>query len=114
MCAAGTVSEKIMDDSAKDVAFAQNVAITASTVNELLDLVVQKEVDASLVWTDMLKWPEAGELKKIEIPQDINKIQEITVAVLTTTADRKNADLFGDFVAAEGRKIFAEHGFGEK
>lgn len=114
MCAAGTVSEKIMADSAKDVAFAQNVAITASTVDELLDLVVQKEVDASLVWTDMLKWPEAGELKRVDIPHDINKIQEITVAVLTTTADRKNADLFADFVAAEGRRIFAEHGFGEK
>lgn len=114
MCAAGTVAEKIMTGSSKDVEFAKNVAITCSTVNELIDLVVQKEVDASLVWTDMLKWPEARELKRIEIPHDINKIQEITVAVLTTTADRKNADLFADFVAEEGRRIFAEHGFGEK
>jgi molybdate transport system substrate-binding protein len=114
MCAVGTVADKIMGDSSKDVAFAQNVAITCSTVDELLDLVVQKEVDASLVWMDMLKWPEAGELKMIEIPRDINKIQEIHVAVLSTTADRKNADLFAEFVSTEGRRIFKEHGFGEK
>ncbi len=112
MCAAGTVAEKIMTGT-KDVEFAKNITITGSTVNALIDLVVQKEVDASLIWADMLTWPEAGVLKMVEIPSDINKTQEIPVAVLTTTTDRKSADLFADFVVTEGRSIFVKHGFGE-
>ena len=112
MCAAGKVAEKIMKGS-KDIEFKKNITITGSTVNELLDLVVQKEVDASLVWIDMLIWPEAGVLKLVELPPAINKIQTIPVAVLTTTTDRKSADLFADFMATEGKLIFTKHGFGK-
>jgi len=114
MCAIGRVADKIITGSSKDVEFAKNITITGSTVNELLDLVVQKEVDASLVWADMLKWPESSELKMIEMPSDINMIKEIHIAVLTTTTNRKNAELFTDFVATEGRTLFIKHGFGER
>lgn len=113
MCAIGRISEEIMKTAAKQEQFAENISITGATVNELFDLILQKEVDASLIWREMMQWPEAKDLKVIEISPSINKPKKIHVAVLSTTTDRKNATLFADFVATEGKLIFAKHGFGE-
>jgi molybdate transport system substrate-binding protein len=113
MCAIGRVADKIVSTPDMDIKFAKNITITASTVNELLDLVIRKEVDASLVWSDMLKWPVAAELEMVEIPPAINQIKEIHTGVLTITADRKSADMFAGFMAGEGRAIFRKYGFGE-
>ena len=82
--------------------------------DELLDLVLNKEVDAALVWSDMKLWQKARDLRFIELPPGINKTEEIQIAVLSTTTDKKNASVFADFVATEGRKLFTKHGFGEK
>lgn len=113
MCAIGRVADTILNDPDIQIELAKNVTLTCSTVNELLELVIRKEVDASLVWADMMKWPESGELKMVEIPSAVNQIKEIHAAVLTTTADRKSADMFADFMAVDGRAIFRKHGFGE-
>lgn len=114
MCAVGKVAEKIISDAGEEAEFAKNIVVTASTVNELIKLVIQKEVDAALIWKDMLEWPEAKELKMIEIPSAINRANEIHAAVLTTSTDRKSADLFVDFIANEGKILFKKHGFEEK
>ena len=87
--------------------------MTASTVNELLALVVKAEVDASLIWKDMLEWPEAKDLVLIEIPSGVNIISEIPAAVLATAVDREGAGLFVDFMSTQGRAIFLDHGYGE-
>lgn len=113
MCAMGKVSEEIINASPKPDEFIENISITASTVNELLDLVLQKEVDASLVWSDMKLWSKSKNLEFIEIPPDINKPRRIHIAVLSTTTDQKNATLFANYVATEGRTLFSKHGFGE-
>jgi molybdate transport system substrate-binding protein len=113
MCAIGRVSEEIIKASSKEEELVKNISITGSTVNELLDLVLNKDVDASLVWRDMKLWPEAKDLKMVEISQDINKPKKIHIAVLSTATDKKNATLFVDFVATEGRTLFVKHGFGE-
>ena len=114
MCAIGKVAGKIISGSGREADFAKNITMTGSTVNELLDLVIRENVDSSMVWSDMGSWPKARGLKMVEIPPAINKTEEIHVAVLTSTVDRKSAGLFADFVAAEGRAIFTKHGFGEK
>ena len=114
MCAIGRVAYSLMKDSEREQEFTNNFAITGSTVNELLNLVLRREVDASLIWNDMLTWPEAIDLLGIEIPEEINKPKEIHVAVLSTAADKKTAALFADFVATEGTSIFRAHGFGER
>lgn len=113
MCAIGRISEEIMQSSLKEEEFVKNISITGSTVNELLDLVLHMDVDASLIWGDMMNWPEAKDLKQIEIPQEINKPKKIHIAVLSTTTDKRKAMLFADFVATEGKIYFAKHGFGE-
>ena len=114
MCACGKVTENIFTKSGKGVEFKKNIIITASTVNEMLDLVVQGEVDAALIWADMMKWKTAKDLKIIEIPPAFNQINEIHVSLLRTTTDRESAALFVDFVATEGISIFKKHGFGER
>ena len=113
MCAIGRVAGSIIKASNREQEFTKNIAITGSTVNELLDLVLRREVDASLIWADMLSWPEAQDLQGIEIPEAINKPKKIHVAVLSTAAEKKTALLFADFVATEGRAFFRTHGFGE-
>ena len=114
MCAIGRIGEAILNASAPQETFRPNIVITGSTVNELLQLVVAGEVDAALIWTDMLQWPEARELIPIAIPDDINESKEIRVVVLSTSTTPKRATRFADFVATEGRGIFIKHGFGEE
>ena len=114
MCAIGRISEEIFKASAHEEKFVENTSITGSTVNELLNLVLHKEVDASLVWRDMISWPEAKELKLVEIPSDMNLPKKIHIAVLSTATDKQRAALFAHFVATEGRPLFVNHGFGVK
>lgn len=113
MCAIGRLSEEIIEDFPQKDALFNNISITGSTVNELLDLVVKGEVDTALVWRDMMLWPEASDLKSIEIPPEINKPKKIHIAVLATTTDNKTATLFTEFVANEGKTFFLKNGFGE-
>lgn len=114
MCAIGRVGESILSDCESHESFRNNIVVTGSTVNELLQLLINSEVDAALIWKDMLQWPEAKELQHIALPDDINKPKEIWVAVLSTSTDPERARRFADFVATEGRTIFVRHGFGKK
>lgn len=111
MCAIGKVAETIISASDQKAVLRQNIVITASTVNELLSLVINREVDAALVWGDMLQWPEAAELQLVAIPEAINSPKEIRVAILKHTSNAKQAALFAEFVATEGKVIFANQGF---
>ena len=113
MCAIGRISKGIFSSLAGGEYFINNIALTGATVNELLDLVVQREVDAAMIWKDMMLWPGTEDLLMIEIPATITEPEEIHVAVLATTKSRKNADLFFDFVARESKAVFLRHGFGE-
>ncbi|MDH5298003.1 MAG: molybdate ABC transporter substrate-binding protein [Desulfobulbaceae bacterium] len=114
MCAIGKIAETIISASDQQAAFRNNIVITGTTVNELIKLVADREVDTALIWADMLEWPEGKELRLVEIPAGINKPEEIRVAVLTTSAAPQRAKLFADFLATEGKAIFVKHGFGVK
>lgn len=114
MCSMGEVADKIIGSSALKESLTKNIVIRSPTVVELLNLVINKEVDASIIWKDAMHWPEFKDLIGIEIPSDINNITEIHVAVLTTSEHKKRAQLFADFVASEGKTIFEKHGFSEK
>ncbi|OOZ42573.1 extracellular solute-binding protein [Solemya elarraichensis gill symbiont] len=96
----------------EDENFRKNIAIIGSTVNELLSLVVDREVDAALVWTDMITWEEAAELTEIAITETVNKLNEIWIAELSTSKQPQKAEAFARFVATEGKAIFSRHGFG--
>ncbi len=111
MCAIGMVAETIIAASEQPETFRRNIVVTGSTVNELLNLVVTGEVDAALAWEDMQQWPEATGLQPVAIPDAINAPEEIQIAILASSANPKQAALFVDFVATEGKASFAKHGF---
>lgn len=113
MCAIGRVGEAILKDSEPEKNFRSNIVVKGSTVNELLNLVRDEEVDAALAWDDMRKWDSAKKLGHIVIPAKMNKIKEIRVATLSTSTNPKQAARFAKFVATEGRSIFLKHGFGK-
>jgi len=113
MCAIGRVGEAILNDCESHKSFRHNIVVTGSTVNELIQLLINQEVDAALIWKDMLEWPEAKNLQYIALPEDVNKTKEIWVAELATSTDPKRAKRFADFVATEGQRIFIKHGFGK-
>ena len=114
MCAIGRVGESILDGLKPEETFRSNIVVTGSTVNELLDLVFEGEVDAALVWEDMMKWEQAKNLNYIPIPDHLNKTKEIWVSTVTVSTDPARAKRFADFVATDGKKIFLKHGFREK
>jgi len=111
MCAIGKVAETIIAASEEQELFRRNIVVTCSTVNELLDLVINREVDAALAWEDMEKWQGTEGLQLVSIPESINVPKEIWVAVLSYSENPKQASLFADFVATEGKQIFQRHGF---
>lgn len=113
MCAVGRISQGIFESMAESEGLIRNIAVTGTTVSELLDLVLEGEVDAAMVWADMMLWPEAEELTAIAIPAALHRPEEIYIAVLATTKNRRQAARFADFVARERRSVFVRHGFGE-
>ena len=112
MAAIGRVTEEILKNIS--VAKKENISIvvTASTVNELIQLVVQNKVDAALIWKDMMKWDAAKGLTEVKIPDAINKSKKIFVGKLSTTTNSKLAERFLEYATSnEGRFIFQKHGF---
>ena len=114
MSAMGKISHKIIAESALKETLKKNTIIKISRVDALINLLNKKELDAAVIWENMLQWPEAKNLKGISIPSDINEVKEIQVAVLSCSENKKSAGLFADFVTSEGRVIFAKYGFGQK
>lgn len=113
MAAVGRIAESILKHAPPEQSFRNNVVVSASTVNELLRLVKEGEVDAALVWADMLQWQEAEGLTAIAVPPAINQPKEIHVATLASSLTPVMARRFADFVATEGKVIFERYGFGK-
>lgn len=113
MCAIGGLAVEIFETSERPAALWNNVVVTASTVNELLALVSEGEVDAAMIWADMLSWPEAEGLKLVKIPDSINRSETIHAAVLAYSKAPNQAALFVDFLSTEGKSIFARFGYGQ-
>ena len=114
MAALGRINEAILRNLPPEESYQTNIYVTGSTVNEVLQLLINNEVDASMVWTDMLKWEQSRGLQLIKIPEHLNKTKEITVSTLSTSSNPELARQFLEFASSRGREIFVKHGFGQK
>lgn len=112
MAAIGRVATAIIANTPEGEQFSNNIVITASTVNELMQLLKEGRVDAAMIWTDMLYWEGGEVMKRIDIPEAINQAKEIRVATLSTTELPIEAKLLTAYIANEGSEIFIKHGFG--
>lgn len=111
MAAIGRITDAILKKMPPEESFQGNIVVKASTVNELIQLVIDGEVDAALIWRDMLSWDGADNLTELTIPAEYNAIKEIRAGILSTTASPKQAKKFLEFMQADGRRVFAQHGF---
>ncbi|MDD5613387.1 MAG: substrate-binding domain-containing protein, partial [Gallionella sp.] len=114
MAAIGRLSDAVLKEAPAELNFSRNIVVSASTVNELLKLVAAGEVDAALLWGDMLQWEDAKGLTAIALPPEFHQVKEIRVATLSSSLAPRDARDFADFVASEGRAVFEKHGFGRK
>lgn len=90
--------------------------VFAPTVNQLLIYVVTRQVDAAIVWEDMVTWAQAkGRIEIIEIPPSQNIIKTIPAAV-TVFAEKhgvyREALEFVKFITSpQGIKVWEKWGF---
>ncbi len=112
-CAIGKISKKIIKKSWVKEQIKTNTKVYAPTVNQLLMYVVMKQVDATIIWKDMLTWAESHQsLKSIEIDPSLNIIKTIAAGVTTYSKHQKLSEQMVDFMKSpEGLKIWEKWGF---
>ena len=106
LCPFGEVCEKIILKSGFKNQIEKNIVIKVPTIIESFNLLINKEIDATFIWKDMLLWSKAKSLKGIEIPANINEAQEIPIILLNTSKNKKKSQLFIDFISKHGSTIF--------
>ncbi|QFY88890.2 substrate-binding domain-containing protein [Magnetovirga frankeli] len=111
MAAIGRVADSLLQQMPAEQGLAENIRVRASTVNELIDLVATGQVDAALIWRDMLRWSQGRGLGQVPLPEPVNLVKEVPAILLSTsTAPDAAADLY-DFIQSRGKEIFRQHGF---
>ncbi len=115
VCSVGRVAKKVVDRSNLPQ-FQQNVMVI-SVINyqaSSFDSLADGTVDVLLNWRNMSLCPDEirGRMTIIDIPEDINIIKTIPIAVLKYSENPRQAEEFARFVSGdEGKAIFRKHGF---
>lgn len=107
--AIGRISKIILEKAGIYDEVLKNVVVETATVNELATYIKSGAVDAGIIWKSMAI--NTG-LKYYEIPSDKNIISYVTVAILRSSRNIEDAELFLKFLkSAEAKEIFEKHGF---
>lgn len=88
-----------------------NVAVTGSTINEVVTALATGNADAAILTMDAAN-KNKDKFEIIEIPVKENFILITPIGVTSFTENAELAQLFADFAASEeGKSIFEKHGF---
>lgn len=87
-----------------------NVVTYTATVNEIFNAIEAGNADAAVITIDSAFGRE-NIVDVIEIPADQNIDQIIPACTLTTSENAEIAQKFVDFMATEGKQIFAANGY---
>ncbi len=111
MASIGKITNAILSRSILEQKIKNNVILFAVDTAESVKFLLEQEVDAVISWRSMaIKVPD--KLKIIDIPEEINKIQEIWIAIPSFTTNQTEAKKFAQFVAGtSGLQIFSKLGF---
>ncbi len=111
--AIGRVAKKILQKQGLWDRITPNISVYAPTVNQLLIYVALKQVDAAIIWGDLVTWAEGkGKLDVVRIADSKNIIKTIPTAVCTEAPHRDMAMQFNAYVSSpEGLAIWQEWGF---
>ena len=107
-CAVGRITASILQKNGippEDV----NVKVRTVTVNELVNHVKLKTLDAAVVW-DAVAAFAPNETEAVAIPAAENIVSTVAIAILKSSKHPELARKFVEFIASdEGRKIFEKH-----
>jgi molybdate transport system substrate-binding protein len=111
--AIGRVAKKMLTKNKLWDEVTPNIAVYAPTVNQLLIYVALKQVDAAIIWGDLVTWAEGkGKLEVVKIAKEKNIIMTIPTAVCTKTPNKNIALKFNEYVSSEeGMEIWKKWGF---
>ncbi|MBT8490566.1 MAG: molybdate ABC transporter substrate-binding protein [Deltaproteobacteria bacterium] len=111
--AIGRVARKMLKKAGIWDQATENITVYAPTVNQLLIYVALKQVDAAIIWGDLVTWAEGkGKLEVIPIEKQYNIIKTIPTAVCTKAVNRNLAHKFNEYIASdEGLHIWEKWGF---
>ena len=111
--AIGRVAKQILEKNTLWERVTPNISVYAPTVNQLLIYVALKQVDAAIIWGDLVTWAEGkGKLDVVRIAADKNVIKTIPTAVCTKAPHKDLAMRFNDYVSSpEGLAIWQKWGF---
>jgi len=111
--AIGRVSKKILEKTRLWDSVTPNISVYAPTVNQLLIYVALNQVDAAIIWGDLVTWAEGkGKLEVVEIAKKNNIIKTIPTAVCTKAPNKDMALRFNAYISSdEGLEIWKEWGF---
>ena len=115
VCSVGRVAKKVVEQSnlpefQKNVTIISVINFQASSYDSLVD----GTIDVLLNWRNISMCPDnlRDRMMVIDIPEDINVIKTIPIAVLKYSEHPRMAEEFAKFVAGdEGKTIFRKYGF---
>ena len=90
-----------------------NISVYAPTVNQLLIYAALNQVDAAIIWGDLVTWAEGkGKLEIVPIERKYNIIKTIPTAVCTKAPHKDLALKFNAYIASpEGMETWEKWGF---
>ena len=110
VCAIGRAGSLIFKNAGLDET-KMNVLAKGMTVKQILYWVRQKNADAGLVWrADAI---QAGGLRIIAIPENVNYIDMIPVCTMSSPAHPEAASKYIDFILNKGNAQFTKDGFAD-
>ncbi len=111
--AIGRVAKKILEKNQLWDKVTPNISVYAPTVNQLLIYVALNQVDAAIIWGDLVTWAEGkGKLEVVKIADEKNIIMTIPTAVCTKAPNKEYAVKFNEYVSSEeGMAIWKKWGF---
>jgi len=111
--AIGRVAKQMLEKNKLWNSVTPNISVYAPTVNQLLIYVALKQVDASIIWGDMVVWAEGkGKLDVVRIPENKNIIQTIPTAVCTKAPHKDIALKFNNYISSpEGLAVWKKWGY---
>lgn len=111
LASAGRMADLIISRSPLGKEIRANITVLAADTREVIQLLLDGEVDAALSWGSAVGIAP-DQLTVVEIPADINEVQELWFAVIAYSTLQKEAATFAEFVAGpEGQQAFREAGF---
>ena len=112
-CAIGRTADLILERAGLAAGVAHNVRVRTPTVNQLIVYLVMDQIDAAIVWEDMVRLPEAsGKLRAVPIPPDRNIVSIISAGRGNASEQPDEAAAFMRFLASpRAREIWLKWGF---